>query len=60
MAYSLSSMSVSINEEELYFLKMTWKFLAFSFYNVPHLNHYSMHILDLTLNQGYPSLVKGY
>ena len=39
---------------------MTWKFLAFSLYNVPHLNRYSMYISDLTLNQGYPSLVKGY
>ena len=48
------------NEGESYFLKMTWKFLALSLYNVPHFNRYSMHISDLTLNLGYPSLVKGY
>ena len=48
------------NKGESYFLKMTWKFLALSLYNVPHLNRYSMHISDLTLNLGYPSLVKGY
>ena len=48
------------NEGESYFLKMTWKFLALSLYNVPHLNRYSMHISDLTLNLGYPSLAKGY
>ena len=52
--------NVPTNKRESYFLKMTWKFLAFSLYNVPHLNRYSKHILDLTLNQGYPSLVKGY
>ena len=39
---------------------MTWKFLTLSLYNVPHLNRYSMHISDPTLNLGYPSLVKGY
>ena len=48
------------NERESHFLKMTWKILALSLSNVPHLNRYSMHISDLTLNLGYPYLVKRY
>ena len=39
---------------------MTWKKLALSPFNIPHLNRYSMPFSDLTLNLGYLSLVKSY
>ena len=55
-----SEFSMPANERESHFLKMTWKILALSLSNVPHLNHYSMHVSDLTGNLGYFSLVKRY
>ena len=55
-----SEFSIPTNERELHFLKMMWKILALSLFNVLYLNHYSMHVSDLTGNPGNLSLVKRY
>ena len=55
-----SDFSMPTDEKESHFLKMTWKNLALSLSNVHHLNRYSMHISDLTVNPEYLSLVKRY
>ena len=39
-----SEFSIPTNERELRFLKMMWKILALSLFNVLYLNHYSMHV----------------
>ena len=57
---SFSEFSRPKNERELHFLKITWKILASSPSNVHYLKWYFMHISDLTLNQGYLSLVNRY